>query len=212
MLARRIRLLIVDDLPLMLEGLTGWLSRVPTIEVVGEAESARQALELLSAISPDLVLTDIGMKEMTGIELTREVTQRCPEVGILILSMYDDPEYVQQAMKAGARGYVLKGGRSEQLISAIESVARGGTYLSPAIADFRFRPKNAEGAFTSREQEILVCLSKGQSSKQIARILRISVRTVESHRRSIKRKLNIEGQAELIKFAVERHRSYSAGL
>ncbi len=212
MLNRDVRLLIVDDHPLMREGLSVRLSRVPRLQIVGEADGALQALELIAELSPDLLLTDIGMKEHNGIELTREVVQRHPRVAVLILSMYDDAEYVQQAMQAGAKGYVLKDSPSAQLVTAIESVAEGGTYLSPAIASCLFGPKPIDCMLTAREQDILQCLAKGQSSKQIARILDISVRTVETHRQSIKRKLNIDGQAELIKFAIERCRRDSIGL
>jgi DNA-binding NarL/FixJ family response regulator len=130
--------------------------------------------------------------------------QEHPEIAVLILSMYDNPEYVHHAMLAGARGYVLKDGPSAQIVHAIKAVAGGGTYLSPTIANFLFGPKSVERALTVREQEVLSLLAKGQASKHIAKALNISVRTVEAHRQSIKRKLDIEGQAELIKFAVER--------
>ena len=149
---------------------------------------------------------DIGMKSVNGIELTRIVTQRHPHIAVLVLSMYDNPEYVTRAMQAGARGYVLKDSPSAQIVAAIHSVASGGTYLSPSITQGLFAPRSSERSLTKLEEEILKHLAGGLSSKHIARALDISVRTVESHRQSIKRKLNIEGQAELIKFAVERHR------
>jgi DNA-binding NarL/FixJ family response regulator len=201
-----IRLCIVDDHPLVREGLRARLSTVAEFEVVAEAEDADAALLMLASHQPDIVLMDIGMKSVNGIQLTRIVSQRYPDVAVLILSMYDNPEYVAQAMQAGARGYVLKDSPSAQIISAIQSVASGGTFLSPAIADGLFSPKSPERCLSMREQEILSLLARGLSSKHIARQLDISVRTVESHRQSIKRKLNIDGQAELIKFAVERFR------
>jgi DNA-binding NarL/FixJ family response regulator len=168
------------------------------------AIGADQALALLRELTPDLALVDIGMKHGSGIELTRTVVERYPTVAVLILSMYDNPEYVREAMEAGARGYVLKDGPSAQIVHAIKAVAGGGTYLSPSIADCLFGPKNVEKALTVREQEVLALLAKGHPSKLIAKTLSISVRTVEAHRQSIKRKLEIDGQAELIKFAVER--------
>jgi DNA-binding NarL/FixJ family response regulator len=201
-----IRLFIVDDHPLVREGLKARLSTVSEFEVIAEASDAEGALSLLETVQPHIVLMDIGMKSVNGIELTRIVVQRFPRVAVLILSMYDNPEYVAQAMQAGARGYVLKDSPSSQIVSAIHSVAAGGTFLSPAIADGLFSPKSPERTLSMREQEILSLLARGLSSKHIAKQLNISVRTVESHRQSIKRKLNIDGQAELIKFAVERFR------
>ncbi len=201
-----IRLCIVDDHPLVREGLRARLSMVAEFEVIAEAADAESALLMLAADKPDIVLMDIGMKAVNGIELTRILGQRHPDVAVLILSMYDNPEYVAQAMQAGARGYVLKDSPSSQIVSAIQSVAAGGTFLSPSIADGLFLPKSPERTLSMREQEILSFLARGLASKHIARQLNISVRTVESHRQSIKRKLNIDGQAELIKFAVERFR------
>ena len=201
-----IRIIVVDDHPLVREGLRSRLSTVPQFEVIAEAPGAEETLALLETVRPDLVLMDIGMKSVNGIELTRIVTLRYPDIAVLILSMYDNPEYVTRAMQAGARGYVLKDSPSAQIVAAIHSVASGGTYLSPSIAHGLFAPRSSERSLSMREEEILKYLAGGLSSKHIARALDISVRTVESHRQSIKRKLNIEGQAELIKFAVERHR------
>ncbi len=182
------------------------LSTVPEIDSVVEAGDAESTLGVLADGSINLVLMDIGMKPVNGIDLTRIVTERHPGLAVLILSMYDNPEYVSQAMQAGARGYVLKDAPSSQIVNAIQSVVAGGAFFSPTIAHDMFSPKSPERSLSTREQEILSCLARGLSSKHIARQLDISVRTVESHRRSIKRKLNIDGQAELIKFAVERFR------
>jgi DNA-binding NarL/FixJ family response regulator len=200
----RIRIVIVDDHPFVREGLRARLSTVPTLEVVAEAGDAEEGLRLVEAFQPDLVLADIGMKGTNGLEMTRLLLQKNPKLAVLILSMFDKPEYVQQAMQAGARGYVVKDSTSAQIVQAIESVASGGTYLSPTVAESLFAPKNTHEILSQREQEILRCIAKGQPSKLIARELDISVRTVESHRQSIKRKLCIDGQAELVKFAVER--------
>jgi DNA-binding NarL/FixJ family response regulator len=201
-----IRIIVVDDHPLVREGLRARLSTVPEFEVIAEASDAEETLALLRTVRPDLVLMDIGMKSVNGIELTGLVTQRYPGIAVLILSMYDNPEYVTRALQAGARGYVLKDAPSAQIVEAIHSVATGGSYLSPTITHSLFAPRSSERTLSMREEEILKHLAGGLSSKDIARALDISVRTVESHRQSIKRKLNIEGQAELIKFAVERHR------
>ena len=142
----------------------------------------------------------------TAIDLTAALLARHPELRVLMLSMYDNPEYVQRALQAGARGYVLKDAPAADIVSAIQTVAEGGTYLSPAVAGRLFRGQAPRPVLTPREAEILSALGRGHSSKQIARDLDLSVRTVETHRQSIKRKLGIEGQAELIKYAVEHTR------
>ena len=204
--AAPIRLFLVDDHPLVREGLVARLESVADIEVVGEAGDAATALESIGRLQPQVVLTDIGMKGVNGIELTRTLLARQPGLIVLVLSMYDNAEYAQQAMAAGARGYVLKDSPSAEILAAIRTVAAGGTYLSPALAQRLFRPAVARVQLSEREQQILVLLGQGQSSKQIARSLDIGVRTVETHRQSIRRKLDLAGQAELIRYAVEHTR------
>jgi DNA-binding NarL/FixJ family response regulator len=127
---------------------------------------------------------------------------------VLMLSMYDNPEYVQRALQAGARGYVLKDAPAAEIVAAIEAVAGGGTFLSPAVSKRLFRNQAPKPVLSTRESQILSALAKGLSSKQIARDLGLSVRTVEAHRQNIKRKLELEGQAELIKYAVEHAREF----
>jgi DNA-binding NarL/FixJ family response regulator len=205
-----IRLLLVDDHPLVRDGLRARLASEPDIEVVGEAGDAPQALAALQACTPTLVLMDIGMKDVNGIELTAMLLQRAPQLAVLMLSMYDSVEYAQRAMQAGARGYVLKDAPSAEIVSALRTVAGGSTYLSPSIAQLLFRTPVARNQLSMREQDILACLAQGQASKQIARALGLSVRTVESHRQNIRRKLELETQADLIKYAVE-HSSRHGG-
>jgi len=202
------RLFIVDDHPLVREGLKARLSALPSIEVVGEAGDADEASRHVQETRPDLVLMDIGMKEVNGIELTRQLLADQPQLLILVLSMYDNPEYVNRAMQAGARGYVLKDAPASDIIDAIAAVTSGGTFLSPAVSGRLFRSQTPRPVMSLRESEILACLAKGRSSKQIAQELSLSVRTVESHRQNIKRKLNLDGQAELIKYAVEHCRDF----
>ena len=204
--AAPIRVLLVDDHPLVREGLIARLEHVADIEVVGEAGDAATALERVAALQPAVVLTDIGMREVNGIELTRRLLARDPQLVVLVLSMYDNVEYAQQALAAGARGYVLKDSPSAEILAAIRAVAAGGTYLSPVLAAQLFRRPTARVQLSEREQQILSLLGKGQSSKQIARALDIGVRTVETHRQSIRRKLDLAGQAELIRYAVEHTR------
>lgn len=202
-----IRVLIVDDHPFVREGLRTRLDEARGIEIVAEAESAEEALVLAAQLAPDLVLADIRLKDMSGIEMTRELVLRDPNIAVLVLSMYALPEYVQLSLDAGARGYVAKDANAEQILHAIEAVTRGGTYLSPTVAEALFGPRGTDSPLSRREEEILACIARGLASKQIARELGISLRTVESHRHRIKRKLQLKGQAELVKAAVERIRT-----
>jgi DNA-binding NarL/FixJ family response regulator len=198
-----IRVLLVDDHPLVREGLAARMDGLPDITVVGEAGDAPQALVRLAECRPNVVLMDIGMPGTSGIELTERLLAREPGLIVLMLSMYDSGEHAQRAMAAGARGYVLKDSPSTEILAAIRAVAAGGTYLSPAMAQRLFRAPAPRVTLSEREQGILVLLGQGQSSKQIARALDIGVRTVETHRQNIRRKLDLAGQAELIRYAVE---------
>ena len=206
-----IRLLLVDDHPLVRDGLKSRMATEPDILVVGEAGDATEALAALATCAPTLVLMDIGMKDVSGIDLTAMVLQRAPQLAVLMLSMYDSVEYAQRALQAGARGYVLKDAPSTEIVAALRTVAAGGTYLSALIAQRMFRAPATRNLLSMREQDILACLARGQSSKQIARVLDLGVRTVESHRQNIRRKLELETQADLIKYAVE-HGSRHGGL
>lgn len=201
-----IRVLLVDDHPLVREGIAARLGSESGIEVVGEAGDAETALERVAALRPTIVLTDIGMKGVGGIELTRRLLTQDPALRVLVLSMYDSADYAQQALAAGACGYVLKDSPSAELVAALRSVAGGGTFLSPAMAQRLFRPSTPRAQLSEREAQILALLAQGQSSKQIARTLDIGVRTVETHRQAIRRKLDLAGQAELIRYAVEHAR------
>ena len=203
-----IRLLIVDDHPLVRDGLRLRLASLPGVVSVCEAGNADEAWARMTPTheAPNLVLMDVGMKDISGIDLTAALLARHPELRVLMLSMYDNPEYVQRALQAGARGYVLKDAPAADIVSALQTVAEGGTYLSPAVAGRLFRGQAPRPVLTPREAEILAALGHGHSSKQIARDLDLSVRTVETHRQSIKRKLGLEGQAELIRYAVEHTR------
>lgn len=198
-----IRLMLVDDHPLVRDGLKAMLAGVPDVTVVGEAGDANEALAVLVDCAPTLVLMDIGMKEVNGIALTSMLLRRAPQLAVLMLSMYDSVEYAQRSMQVGARGYVLKDAPSSEILSAMRTVAAGGTYLSSSIAQRMFRVPTPRNQLSTREQDILACLARGQSSKQIAKALQLSVRTIESHRQNIRRKLDLETQADLIKYAVE---------
>ena len=199
-------IMLVDDHPLVRDGLRARLEAVPHFRVVAEADSGPEALALASGARIDLVLMDITMRDGSGIEATARLTANHPDIAILILSMHDKLEYVTQAMQAGARGYVLKDAPGKDIVLAIDTVMAGGIYYSAAVARQLARPAAQDNQLTSREQEVLRHIANGESNKQIARALDLSVRTVETHRLNIKRKLGIEGQAELIKFAVQHGR------
>lgn len=201
------RILLVDDHPLVREGVRTLIQNQPGHEVVGEAPDAVTALQRVAELRPQLVLTDIGMKHTNGITLTAQIRAQWPDTAVIVLSMYDNPEYVHQAMQAGARGYVLKDAPSSDIVEAIAAVAAGGTFLSESVARPVARSDDPRPLLSEREAEILNCLARGLSSKQIAADYDLSVRTVETHRQNIRRKLRIEGQAELIRYAVEHCRS-----
>ena len=198
-----IRLVIVDDHPLVRDGLRARLEAVPRIEVVGEAGNGTEALLLAGRQAPDLMLVDIGMKDMNGIQLTEELGQRHPSISVLILSMYDNAEYVAGAVRAGARGYVLKDAGSQEIIAAIEAVAAGGSYYSAPLTRALVEPPPVD-SLTGREREVLIQVARGLDNKTIARRLNISVRTVETHRLSLRRKLGIDSAVGLAKYAIKR--------
>jgi len=198
-----VHIMLVDDHPLVRDGLRARLEAVPHFRVVAEAGSGAEALRLLGGARVDLVLMDITMRDGSGIEATAQLNRSHPDIAVLILSMHDKLEYVSQAMQAGARGYVLKDAPGKDIVLAIDTVMAGGIYYSAPVARQLARPAMPDNQLTSREQEVLRHIANGESNKQIARALDLSVRTVETHRLNIKRKLGIEGQAELIKFAVQ---------
>ena len=205
-MSETIHILLVDDHPLVRDGLRARLEAVPHLVVVAEADGADEALRQAAQCKVDLVLMDINMRGTSGIEATAQFRERFPEISVLILSMHDKLEYVSQAMQAGARGYVLKDAPGKDIVLAIDTVMAGGIYYSAALAKQLARPLVQDNQLTVREQEVLQQLAKGESNKQIAKALDLSVRTVETHRLNIKRKLGIEGQAELIKYAVQHAR------
>jgi DNA-binding NarL/FixJ family response regulator len=211
MTEKTVHIMLVDDHPLVRDGLRARLEAVPHFSVVAEADSGAEALALAGSARIDLVLMDITMRDGSGIEATARLTAQHPEIAVLILSMHDKLEYVTQAMQAGARGYVLKDAPGKDIVLAIDTVMAGGIYYSAAVARQLARPAAQDNQLTSREQEVLRHIANGESNKQIAKALDLSVRTVETHRLNIKRKLGIEGQAELIKFAVQHGRFGSVG-
>ncbi|MGV2864129.1 response regulator transcription factor [Achromobacter sp. ESBL13] len=207
-----IRLLLVDDHPLVRDGLRLRLETVPRLQVVGEAGNAAAALAFLAACQaeaplgdtlPHLALMDLNMPGGGGLELTAQLHERYPQIAVLVLTMHDNPEYMVQAVKAGARGYLLKDEPAEEIVTAISAVMEGRSYFSASVAVRLSQASAPATMLTQRERDVLRHIASGQANKQIAHALGLSVRTVETHRLNIKRKLGIDGQAELIKYAVE---------
>lgn len=202
-LPQPIRIALIDDHVLVRDGLKSLLSAMPHFEVVAEAESGEAALELVASTELDLLLVDVGLRDMNGLELTRRLCSLYPGIKILILSMYDNQEYVRSSINAGAFGYVLKNAPSQELIAAIEAIVAGGSFYSPEIARRLATNIRDENELTPRELQVLSMLAKGLNNKEVARELDISVRTVETYRLSIRRKLNIDTPAALVKYALE---------
>ncbi|MDE2094853.1 MAG: response regulator transcription factor [Burkholderiales bacterium] len=200
--AAAIRLVIVDDHSLVRDGLRARLSVVAGLQVIGEAASGAEALRLADADPPDLMLVDVGMRGMNGIELATALRERHPKVRVLMLSMYDNREYVLSAVRAGARGYVLKESPTEEILAAISAVCAGGNYFSAQVSNLVMQPGAAVPQLTAREHEVLLLLAHGQSNKVVAKRLDISVRTVETHRLSLRRKLGVDSASELLKIAL----------
>ncbi len=201
-----IRILLVDDHPLVRDGVRMRLQVTPHIRVAGEASNAEDALLLAEQLQPDIVVTDIRMSGISGIQLAAALQKQCPLVRVLLLSMHQEEEYVQRAIDLGARGYVLKDAPAQQLILAIEQVHQGHTFFSPGLQTHDAGAQ-AEAAgkrsLTPREVSVLQLLAQGRSNKEIAELMGSSIRTVETHRLHLRRKLRIVGRAALVKYAVD---------
>ena len=211
----RSRVLLVEDHTLVRSGIRSLLEAEREIEVVGEAGDGREALELVRTLKPHVVLMDVAMGDLNGIDATRLIAAEHPEVRVLILSMHSDEQYIFEALKAGARGYVLKSAAVKELMTGIRAVAAGKNYVSPSLAsvvmdDYVRRAKGEHvptqaDRLTAREREVLQLIAEGHSSAAVAKALFISVRTVETHRHNIMEKLDIHSIAGLTRFAI-RHR------
>lgn len=205
-----VRILLCDDHLLIRASLKSLIGEFPGIDVVGEAGDGREALEHVAKLSPNVVLMDIAMPGLNGLEATRRLVKDYPQVRVLMLSMHGDESHVLQALRAGASGYVLKGSAPRELEMAIEAVARGEIFLSPAISKHVIDVylNRAEGQansldlLTPRQREILQLIAEGKSSKQIAQMLDASVKTIESHRASLMERLDIHDVAGLVRYAI----------
>jgi DNA-binding NarL/FixJ family response regulator len=204
---RKTRILLADDHTVVRRGFRLILSKESDLEVVGEAKTGREAVELAQGLQPDVVVIDVAMPELNGIEGTRRIAETCPRTRVLALSMHRDAVYVREILRAGARGYVVKDADDDALVSAVRAVARGEAYLSPSIADavltdYRKHVTDPIDLLTSREREVLQMIAEGKTNKEIANILNLSVYTVEAHRGKIMEKLNLHNTGDIVRFAL----------
>ncbi|MFO7773053.1 MAG: response regulator transcription factor [Dehalococcoidia bacterium] len=210
----RIRVLVTDDHAIVRDGICALLALTPDIEAVGQATNGREALEMVAKLAPEIVLMDIVMPLMDGLEATRRIHKRFPETKVIVLTQYEDREYVLSVIEAGASGFVSKAAASSELTSAIRSVYQGDSFLSPSIArllveDYRQiarvgRNKDTSEQLTDREREILKLLAEGYSTGEIARMLVISPKTVERHKTNLMAKLDLHNRLELFKYALRK--------
>ncbi len=210
----RIRVLVADDHTLFRQGVKTLLNAEADMEVVGEASNGAEAAEKAAEVRPDIVLMDIGMPGPSSFETTRQIKRNRPETRVVFLTMYDDEDYLVEGMEVGASGYVLKDSPAGHLVSAIRDVHRGGSYLSPRmlsqlVDDFRTRMKTSErvprfATLTPREKEVLKMLAEGNSVKEVACQLNLSVKTVEAHKFNLMRKLDIHNKAQLVQYAIQK--------
>lgn len=208
------RIVIVDDHTLIRQGIAGLLDSQPDLVVVGQAGDGRTGIELIAELRPDVAVLDVAMPGISGLDAARELQERCPEVAVLMLTIHDRDDYLFEALRAGAAGYVLKGADAQELLAALRSVRSGGVYLQPAaakalMADVLTRAERGDdrdryGGLTDREREIVRLIAQGQTTREIAETLHLSPHTVQSHRDRIMAKLDLHSKAALVRFAVSR--------
>ena len=211
---KKLRILLADDHVVMRKGLRALLENQPDLEVAGECENGREAVALAASLKPDVAVMDVGMPQLNGIEATKAIVEQRSATAVVILSMHADEAYVMRALKAGAKGYLLKDSAAEDLIAALHAVTQNKSYFSPKVskilAEDYVRVLKQKGEvdsydlLTSREKEILQLLAEGKANKEVASALNISPYTVETHRGHILEKLNLHNPAELILYAVRK--------
>jgi two-component system response regulator NreC len=204
-----IKILLADDHTIVRQGLKLILAAHTDLQVVGEAANGNEAVALAQKLKPDIVLMDVAMPELNGIEATRKMVQENPRLRVLVLSMHKEAVYVREILRAGARGYILKDAIDTELLNAVRSVARGDGYVSPAVSgallnDYRQNVTDPIDLLSGREREVLQLVAEGKTNKEIATRLNLSVYTVDSHRGKIMEKLNLHSTGELVRFAMKR--------
>jgi DNA-binding NarL/FixJ family response regulator len=209
----KIRVLLADDHTILRDGIRALLDDQADIEVIGEAEDGQATVKMTAQLLPDVVVMDIAMPLLNGLEATRQIQRDYPQVKVLILTMHENEEYIRQVLAAGALGYVLKDAAAHDLLGAIRAVYQGEAVLSPAITrlvieDYLrwgdIRPPDSTNGLTSREREVLQLIAEGYTNKEIAEILCLSIKTVQSHRTNLMSKLDLHDRGELIKYAIQK--------
>lgn len=211
----KIRVLLADDHTIVRQGIKVLLNSQKNIEVVGEAEDGRQAVERAKELVPDMIVIDITMPNLNGIEATRQIKKIDPKIKVLVLTAHDNGDYIHQILQAGASGYLLKESTTTDLISAINTVEKGDVFLSPSISkavvkdyvkhvDAESGDYNSLNVLTNREREVLQLIAEGHTNKEIAHLLKLSVKTVDVHRSHIMEKLQIHDLAGLIKYSIRK--------
>ncbi|HWB95386.1 MAG TPA: response regulator transcription factor [Bryobacteraceae bacterium] len=207
-MSRKIRILLVDDHAVVRQGFKLILSQQPDMEVIGEASQGREAVAAAIALRPDLVIMDIAMPEVNGVEATRQIMEQCPDSKILILSMHKDVVYVRETLRAGAKGYLLKESIDHDLLRAVRAVAEGHSFLSPEVSrtvlDEYQQTEDPFDLLTARERQVLQMLAEGKVAKEIATELDVSVYTVDAHRGRIMKKLGLRSSTDLVRFAMRK--------
>jgi two-component system response regulator NreC len=206
-MTKKIRILLADDHAVVRQGFRAILAAEPDMQIVGEAANGRDAVEFAERLQPDVVVMDVAMPELNGIEATRRLAESTPRTRILALSMHKDSVYVREILRAGARGYLLKDSIASDLLAAVRAIARGDGYLSPGVSDavlndYRRHVTDPIDLLTSREREVLQMIAEGKTNKEIATVLNLSVYTVDAHRGRIMEKLNVHSVTDLVRFAV----------
>lgn len=210
----KVRVLLVDDHIVLRQGMAAMINEEPDLEVCGEADGVREAIRVADQTRPDVALVDLSIRDGDGLELIKELKRRFPETRALVLSMYDEAVYAERALRAGARGYVMKAEAATSVMAGIRSILRGEVYLSRAMAARLAEGRAAEGGasdaaaggLSDRELQVLRCVGRGMSTREIGEELFISGKTVEAHREHIKEKLNLVSSGELLRYAIEHNR------
>lgn len=213
MMVEKIRVILADDHTILRDGIRALLADEAGIQLVGEAEDGRAAVRMACELKPDIVIMDIAMPLLNGLEATRQIKRHLPGTEVLILSMHDNEEYIRQVLAAGAMGYILKDAAARELIEAIKTVQRGEAVLSSAITRLVIedylrwggvQPEDENSNLTPREREVLQLIAEGYTNKAIAEILCLSIKTVQAHRANLMGKLDLHDRGELIKYAIQK--------